>query len=114
MSFPPQAVPLAGEPIAENGRQLAAECQREGINHLIYAGFAINWCLLLSPGGMAEMSRYGLLCSAIRQAVTAVENRESARGELHKEEGLWRTSLSFGFVYNFQDIIAALGTIVPA
>lgn len=114
MSFLPQAVPLADEPIAENGRQLAAVCRQEGINHLIYAGFAINWCLLLSPGGMAEMSRYGLLCSAIRQAVTAVENRESARGELHKEEGLWRTSLSFGFVYNLQDITTALAAIVPA
>jgi hypothetical protein len=111
MSFPPQALPLANEPIAENGRQLSAVCREKGINHLIYAGFAINWCLLLSPGGMAEMSRYGILCSAIRQAVTAVENRESARGELHKEEGLWRTSLSFGFVYDVQDIISALTAI---
>jgi hypothetical protein len=114
ITFPPQAAPLPDEPIAENGRQLAALCCQRGINHLIYMGFAINWCILMSPGGMAEMSRYGLLCSAVRQAVTAVENRESARGELHKEEGLWRTSLSFGYVYHAQDIVTALSTLSPA
>ncbi len=78
------------------------------MNHLLYAGFAINWCLLLSPGGMAEMQRYGLMCSAFRDAVTAVENRETARTELCKEIALWRVALAFGFVFTTTDFIAAL------
>jgi hypothetical protein len=108
MGFPRGAEPQGDEGIAENGEQLYALCHADGINHLVYAGFAINWCLLMSPGGMLEMSRYGLLCSALRQAVTAVENRETARKELNKELGLWRVSVAFGMVYDVDDFVSAL------
>lgn len=108
VDFAAEARPLNHEPVVENGRQLLALCRRDGINHLVYAGFAVNWCLLLSPGGMAEMSRYGLLCSVLREATTAVENRETARSELCKEIALWRVALAFGFVFSVQDFIAAL------
>lgn len=108
INFAREARPLGEEGIAENAHQLFALCKESGINHLIYAGFAINWCLLMSPGGMLDMSRRGFLCSAFRQAVTAVENKESARGERHKEEGLWRVALAFGFVFDVDDFVAAL------
>ncbi len=108
LGFAPQAQPLENEGIAENGHQLAALCREKRINHLIYCGFAINWCLLVSPGGMAEMQRYGIMCSALRQATTAVENGATARFELCKEIGLWRVSLAFGFVFDVDDFVAAL------
>lgn len=106
--FLPSARPLDSEGIAEDTHQLNALCRASGINHLIYIGFALNWCLLLSPGGMIDMSRHGYLCSTIREAVTAVENRETARGELAKEIGLWRVALAFGFVFGADDFIEAL------
>lgn len=108
VDFPAEARPVDGEPIAENAHQLLAACRHEGVNHLIYAGFAINWCLLMSPGGMLDMSRVGVMCSAFRDAVTAVENRESARRELCKELALWRVALAFGFVFDSGDFAAAL------
>lgn len=108
MGFPFEARPLADEYIAENSHQLFTICKAHGINHLIYTGFAINWCLLLSPGGMADMSRKGIMCSAIRQAVTAVENKETAREELCKQIALWRVALAFGFVFDVDDFISAL------
>ncbi|MBI4530051.1 MAG: hypothetical protein HY709_00890, partial [Candidatus Latescibacteria bacterium] len=83
-------------------------CKRDGINHLIYAGFAINWCLLLSPGGMADMQKRGVMCSTFRQAVTAVENKETARKELNKEAALWRVALAFGFVFDVGEFLAVL------
>lgn len=107
--FLPEARPLGVEGIAATSNQLFALCQEAKVNHLVYAGFAINWCLLLSPGGMAAMQRHGLLCSAIRQAVTAVENRETARTELCKEIALWRVALAFGFVFDVDDLLSALG-----
>jgi site-specific DNA recombinase len=106
--FMQEAKPVGNEGIAEDANQLAALCMYYDVNHLIYVGFAINWCLLLSPGGMFEMSQKGLLCSTIRQAVTAVENKDTARYELCKEIGLWRVSLAFGFVYELDDLIDAL------
>ncbi len=108
--FPEGARPVGDEPIAENAAQLLAVCRDQRVNHLIYCGFAINWCLLMSPGGMLDMSRRGVMCSAIRQATTAVENRESARTEVYKEEGLWRTALAFGFVFDLEDWMGALAT----
>lgn len=108
IDFAPQARPRGEEGIAEDGHQLFALCKHLGINHLIYAGFAINWCLLMSPGGMLDMSERGLMCSAFRQAVTAVENKETARRELAKEIGLWRVALAFGFVFDVNDFVAAI------
>lgn len=109
VTFPRGAEPQGEEGIAENGEQLYALCHADGVNHLVYAGFAINWCLLMSPGGMLEMSRYGLMCSALRQAVVAVENKETARKEWNKELGLWRVSLAFGMVYDVDELVRAIG-----
>ncbi len=108
IDFPDPARPVGDEGVAENGHQLAALCKAHGINHLIYCGFAINWCLLLSPGGMAEMQHYGVMCSALRQATTAVENKDSARDERCKELALWRVALAFGFVYDVDEFVQAL------
>lgn len=108
MDFAQAAKPVGDEAIAENSAQLLALCQEASVDHLIYVGFAINWCLLLSPGGMADMRRHGLLCSTIAEAVTAVENKDSARDEREKASALWRVALEFGFVYHLDDFISAL------
>ena len=106
--FPAQVRPEGDEPIAATSHHLLAVCRELRISHLIYTGFAINWCLLLSPGGMADLSRHGVMCSTIRQAVTAVENKETARKERCKEIALWRVALAFGFVYDLEDFLGAL------
>lgn len=108
VDFPPEARPEDDEGVAENQHQLFALCKDADVNHLVYVGFAVNWCLLLSAGGMADMSRRGFLCSTIRQAVTAVENKETARDELCKEVALWRVAVAFGFVFDMEDFLAAL------
>lgn len=108
MDFLPEARPVGEEGVAATSNQLFALCRAAQVNHLIYAGFAINWCLLLSPGGMAEMQKHGIMCSALRQAVTAVENRETARDERGKEIALWRVALAFGFVFDVDTFVGAL------
>ena len=51
------------------------------------------------------------MCSAVRQAETAVENKETARRELGKELGLWRVALAFGFVFDVDDLVGALAAL---
>jgi len=109
--FYKNARPLDSELIVQNGHQLNAVCQANGIGHLIYIGFAINWCLDLSPAGMLDMRKYGYMCSTIREATTAVENKESARRELHKEHALWRVAMRFGFVFDLDPFVTALKEI---
>jgi len=65
----------------------------------------------MSPGGMIDMARHGCLCSTIREAVTAVENRETAREEREKQQALWRIALEFGFVFALEDFLPALSTL---
>jgi len=108
IDFAPEARPLGDEPIAENSHQLLALCREHEINHLIYAGFAVDGCLLVSPGGMVDMQRHGVLCSILRDATTAIESRETARGQLAKEVALWRVALLFGFVFDSKDLEQAL------
>jgi nicotinamidase-related amidase len=108
LDFAPTARPVGDEGVAENGAQLAALCRAEDINHLIYIGFALNWCLLMSPGGMVDMARHGCLCSTIAEATTAVENRETAREEREKQQALWRIAVEFGFVFSLADFLRAL------
>lgn len=106
--FHPSAVPQGNEGVAANAHQLAALCRDEGVNHLIYAGFTVGGCLLTSPGGMIDMQRRGAMCSVLREAVTAIENKESARQELSKQLEIWRVALLFGFAFGVADFVAAL------
>jgi hypothetical protein len=108
IDFPEAARPQGDEGIARNADQLFALCKEAGVNHLVYIGFAINWCLLKSPGGMIDMSRRAFMCSTIPEAVTAVENKETAREELCKQIALWRVALAFGFVFDLDNFIAGL------
>ncbi|PTX94486.1 hypothetical protein [Opitutus sp. ER46] len=113
IDFAPAARPVGDEGVAENGDQLAALCAAQGINHLIYVGFALNWCLLMSPGGMVDMARHGCLCSTIAEATTAVENHETAREEREKRQALWRVAVEFGFVFHLQPFLRALPARSP-
>ena len=108
LDFAAEARPFDSEAIAENGDQLAALCRAHGINHLVYVGFALNWCLLMSPGGMVDMKRHGCLCSTLAEATTAVENRETAATEREKQQALWRVAVEFGFVFSLADFLRAL------
>jgi nicotinamidase-related amidase len=111
IKFPEQARPVGDEGIAKDGHQLAALCREHQVNHLVYIGFAINWCLLMSPAGMVDMSRYGMMCSTIREAVTAVENAETAREEREKQQALWRVAINSGFVFGVDDFKNAMGSL---
>jgi hypothetical protein len=105
--FAEQAKPQGDEFVVDSSHQLSSVLSALGAWNLIYAGFAINWCLWFSGGGMVDMSRLGYRCSCIREGVTAVENRESIRGEQHKEEAMWRISLMFGYIFKADDFISA-------
>ncbi len=105
LNFASQTRPLDHELVVKDGRQLLAVCKAAGVNHLIYTGFNIDWCLLMSPGGMIDMWKHGVICSAIREAVTAVESKESAPTLMAKKIGLWRVSVQGGFIFKAADFV---------
>lgn len=108
LDFAPEARPLDHEPVVESTPQLFAQCNLDKVNHLVYIGFALNWCVQTMPCGMIDMRRHGAICSIIRQATTAIENKETARQELAKENTLWRIGYAYGFVFDDEEFIRAL------
>ncbi len=114
MKFPEHETPLPGEDIVCDEGQLLALCRLHGINHLIYIGYNINWCIQFANGGFLHLYRHGLLCSTVRGAVTAVENRETARANGGLEQALWMLSVGFGFVYPLEPFKAALAAVKGA
>lgn len=108
VTFAPSLRPEAGERIAATSQELDDICRARSIEHLVYTGFTINGCIMFSPAGMVDMGRRGYLCSTIDEAVTAIENRETAATEAAKALELWRVALLFGYVYSANDLVAAL------
>lgn len=96
--------PLDTEDVVIASEQLFALCRDEGIEHLIYTGFAVNACLTLSPCGMRDMARYGLMCSVVGDLTTAVENKESCVEQRNLEYGLWQFAVQSGFVFLSEDL----------
>jgi len=104
MDFLPNARPIPGEPIVENTNQLFNLCQKDGIDHLVYIGYCVDACIQSSACGMTDMVRRGFLCTTIREATTAVENKETAEKQLTKERAL----TGIGLIFSLDDFLAGL------
>ena len=100
--------PQEGDVCAAYSWQLHRLLSNRGVDHIVYCGWALNWCLWFSPGGMCDMDRKGYLCSAVRGGCVAIENRESAVGEQNLEYALWKTSTMFGYVFDLHELTTAL------
>lgn len=105
--------PLDTEDLVCTSEQLYAVCLEHGIEHLIYTGFALNWCLTYNECGMVDMNRYGLMCSVVGDLTTAVENKESCRNQDHLKYGLWQFATYNGFVFLADDLKHTLLQVVP-
>lgn len=96
--------PLDHEDVVCSANQLYGLCCEHNIKHLIYSGFCINWCLMHAPCGLVDMNRHGLMCSAVGDLTTAVENKESTDTEYHLRYGLWQFGSINGYVFLSEDL----------
>jgi len=100
--------PKSGDICASQSWQLARLLKNRDIDHILYCGWALNWCLWFSPGGMCDMNRKGFLCSAVRGGCVAIENKGSAVGEGNLEYAYWKTSTMFGYIFDLHGLTHAL------
>ncbi len=105
--------PREGDICAANAWQLHRLLKNRDVDHIIYCGWALNWCLWFSPGGMCDMNRKGYLCSAVRGGCVAIENRESAVGEKNLQYAYWKTSTMFGYIFDLHELTTALRRQTP-
>lgn len=107
-ALPPELLPQDNDIIAQHAWQLHRLLKNRNITHIIYSGWALNWCLWFSPCGMCDMHRKGYLCSAVRGGCVAIENAESAVGEKNLEYAYWKTSTMFGYIFDLHELTHAL------
>jgi len=104
--------PQSNDLVVAESWQLHRLRKSRGITHLIYSGWALNWCLWFSPCGMSDMQRKGYLCSTVRGGCVAIENRESADTESNLEYAYWKTTTMFGYIFDLHELTAALEQMV--
>lgn len=73
--------------VIATGEQLHTYLKSQGILHLIYAGFATNWCILNRDYGVVAMRNRGYNTILLRDATTGVEFPDTL-------DGLWATELA--------------------
>ena len=69
----PLVQPQPDEPILHTGPELHRLLAERRILHLIYAGFATNWCVMHRDYGILAMERRGYNIVLVRDATTGVE-----------------------------------------
>ena len=106
--MPAVLMPQGDDLVAGESWDLHRLMAKRGITHLVYCGWAINWCLWFSPGGMCDMGRKGYLCSAVRGGCVAIENKVSAETEGNLEYAMWKTAVMFGYVFHLDELTAGL------
>lgn len=107
-ALPKELWPQGDDIIAQYPWQLHRLLKSRDIDHIVYCGWALNWCLWFAQCGMVDMDRKGYMCSAVRGGCVAIENAESTVGERNLEYAYWKTSTMFGYVFDLHELTVAL------
>lgn len=93
--------------VVATGRQLHYVLAERKILHLIYAGFAANWCLMGRDYGIRSMARYGYNIIVLRDCTTGVEFPDTLDNCFVTEVTIREIEQQFGFSASNTDFIAA-------
>ena len=107
LAISPAVNVLPGEPVIADAHELQHVLADRKALHLIYAGFATNWCLLGRDYGIRSIARYGYNIIVLRDATTGVEFPDTVDDCMVTEISIREIEQQFGFSASNQDFIAA-------
>lgn len=96
-----------GEFVVATGEQLHVLLAERGILHLVYAGFATNWCILNRDYGMRAMAGRGYTMILLREATAGVEFPDTVAEGLATEMAVREVEQQLGFSAANADFLAA-------
>ncbi len=91
--------------VIATGQQLHELMEERGILHLLYAGFATNWCVLGRDYGIRSMSRYGYNIILLRDATTGVEFPDTYENLFTTEIAIREVEQQYGFSASNADFL---------
>ncbi|MDE0315338.1 MAG: cysteine hydrolase family protein [Candidatus Poribacteria bacterium] len=94
--------------VIATGQQLHDLLEERQILHLIFAGFATNWCVLGRDYGIRSMSRYGYNIILLRDATTGVEFPDTYDNLFTTEIAIREVEQQYGFSASNADFFAAV------
>ena len=94
--------------LSNAGVELDAYLKAQGVTTLVYAGYAVNWCILIRPTGILKMKDFGYDVILVRDGTLAWETPESLEGEWAKKMGVGLVEMIYGESTTLADLGAAL------
>ena len=105
----PAASPLPGEPLVRSGQELHEILAERQILHLVYVGFATNWCILLRDYGVLEMSGRGYNVILVRDATVGIEFHDTVVNGTATEMAIREMETKHAWSTTTADFVAACG-----
>jgi nicotinamidase-related amidase len=94
--------------VIATGQQLHELLEERRILHLLFAGFATNWCVLGRDYGIRSMSRYGYNIVLLRDATTGVEFPDTYDNLFTTEVSIREVEQQYGFSASNADFCEAV------
>jgi nicotinamidase-related amidase len=111
LSISPLIDVLKEEYVIATGQQLHDLLTQKGILHLIYVGFATNWCVLGRDYGIRAMSGRGYNIILLREATTGVEFPDTVNQLFTTEIAIREVEQQYGFTASKKDFLRACQTL---
>jgi len=96
-----------GDFVIATGQQLHELARESSILHLVYAGFATNWCILNRDYGMRAISRRGYNTMLLRDATMGVEYPDTVESCFATELSIREVETQIGFSASNEDFLKA-------
>lgn len=96
-----------GEPVVATGAQLHTTLEDREIMHLLYLGFAINWCVLGKDYGVRAMKDRGYNTILLRDSTTGVEFPDTLETLQVTEIAVREVEQQHGFSASNKDFLSA-------
>lgn len=93
--------------VIATGQQLHELCRQRGVLHLIYVGFATNWCVLGRDYGIRAMGDRGYNTILLREATTGVEFPDTLDTLFATELAIREAEQARGFSASNADLFSA-------
>ncbi len=94
--------------VIATGQQLHELLEERHILHLLFAGFATNWCVLGRDYGIRSMARYGYNIVLFRDATTGVEFPDTYDNLFTTEIAIREVEQQYGFSVSNADFFQAV------
>lgn len=112
LDISPLVRPVPGELLIHNAPQMHELLRERGILHLVYVGFATNWCVIGRDYGIIAMNDRGYNIILVRDATTGIEFHDTVESLAATGMTIREIETKYAWSTTTEDFLAAVGECV--